>query len=136
MRCSINSGKSSLTLSLLRLIELDSGSIVIDGVDITRLSHEYVRARLVALPQQAFIMDGSVRFNVDPFGTAAEADIIEALQIVQLWSKIEKKGGLETLVDDSLLSLGEGQLLVFARAILKGNASRSKVLILDEFTSR
>lgn len=90
----------------------------------------------MALPQQAFIMDGSVRFNVDPFGTASEENIIEALRTVQLWSKIEKKGGLDTLVDDSLLSLGEGQLLVFARAMLKGNATQSKVLILDEFTSR
>jgi ATP-binding cassette subfamily C (CFTR/MRP) protein 1 len=118
------------------LIDLDSGSIVIDGVDLTSLSHEYVRSRLVALPQQAFIMEGSVRFNVDPFGTASEADIIETLRTVQLWSKIEKKGGLDTLVDDNLLSLGEGQLLVFARAVLKGSASQGKVLILDEFTSR
>ncbi len=136
VQCSVNSGKSPLTLSLLRLINLDIGSIVTDGVDLTRLPHEYVRTKVVALPQQAFIMDAFVRLNVDPFGTASEADTTEALRIVQLWSGIEKKGCLDTLVDDSLLSLGEGQRLVFARAILKGSASQSKLLTLDEFTGR
>ncbi|KAH6995503.1 ABC transporter [Ilyonectria sp. MPI-CAGE-AT-0026] len=125
------SGKSSLTLCLLRLMDLDSGSIAIDGVNLTRLSHEYVRNKLVALPQQVFIMDASVRLNADPSETVGDEEIISALQRVQLWPKIEKRGGLDTVVDDNFFSQGEGQLLVFARAMLR----KSKVLILDEFTS-
>ncbi|KAF7552267.1 hypothetical protein G7Z17_g4442 [Cylindrodendrum hubeiense] len=124
-------GKSSLTLCLLRLMDLDSGSIVIDGVNLTKLSHEYVRNKLVALPQQVFIMDASVRLNADPSEAVDDEEIIAALKRVQLWPKIEKRGGLDTVVDDNFFSQGEGQLLVFARAMLR----KSKVLILDEFTS-
>ncbi|KAF5511663.1 ABC transporter atnG [Colletotrichum siamense] len=125
------SGKSSIVLSLLRMLDLDSGSITIDGVDLSTLPHEYVRSHLVAVPQESYIFDGSVRLNIDPSGTVPDSDVVEALEKVKLWGKIEERGGLDALIDDKFFSQGEAQLLVFARAMLR----KGKVLILDEITS-
>ncbi|KAJ3955412.1 hypothetical protein N0V92_008076 [Colletotrichum tropicale] len=126
------SGKSSIVLSLLRMIDLDGGSIVIDGIDLSTLPHEYVRSHLVAVPQESYIFDGSVRLNIDPTEIVPDSDVIEALEKVQLWGKVEERGGLDALIDDKFFSQGEAQLLVFARAMLR----KGKVLILDEITSR
>ncbi|KAI8257462.1 ABC transporter [Colletotrichum sp. SAR 10_77] len=125
------SGKSSIVLSLLRMLDLDGGSIIIDGIDLSTLPHEYVRSHLVAVPQESYIFDGSVRLNIDPTGTVPDSDVVEALDKVQLWGKVEERGGLDALIDDKLFSQGEAQLLVFARAMLR----KGKVLILDEITS-
>ncbi|KAI8290401.1 ABC transporter [Colletotrichum sp. SAR11_57] len=125
------SGKSSIVLSLLRMLDLDSGSITIDGIDLSTLPHEYVRSHLVAMPQESYIFDGSVRLNIDPTGTVPDSDVVEALDKVQLWGKVEERGGLDALIDDKFFSQGEAQLLVFARAMLR----KGKVLILDEITS-
>jgi ATP-binding cassette, subfamily C (CFTR/MRP), member 1 len=125
------SGKSSLGLTILRMLELDRGSISIDGVDISKLPHDFVRKRLVGSPQEAFILDSTVRFNLDPFETQQDAQLIWVLDRLQLWTKIEALGGLEAVLSDGVLSPGEAQLLVLGRAMLR----RSKVLILDEATS-
>lgn len=114
------------------MLNLDGGSISIDGVDLRKLPHEYVRSRLVALPQDSYIFDGTVRLNVDPTKTASDEQILDVLKKVHLWSKVEARGGLEHIIHDDFFSPGESQLLVFARAMLR----TSKILILDEFTSR
>ncbi|KAJ0342874.1 hypothetical protein COL922a_000698 [Colletotrichum nupharicola] len=124
-------GKSSIVLSLLRMLDLDSGSITVDGIDLSTLSHEYVRSHLVAVPQESYIFDGSVRLNIDPTETVPDSDVVEALEKVQLWGKVEERGGLDALIDDKFFSQGEAQLLVFARAMLR----KGRVLILDEITS-
>ncbi|KAJ0369958.1 hypothetical protein COL154_001764 [Colletotrichum chrysophilum] len=121
-----------MLLSLLRMLDLDGGSIIIDGIDLSTLPHEYVRSHLVAVPQESYIFDGSVRLNIDPTETVPDSDVIEALEKVQLWGKVEERGGLDSLIDDKFFSQGEAQLLVFARAMLR----KGKVLILDEITSR
>lgn len=126
------SGKSSLTLSLLRLIDLDAGSIVIDGVDIFKLPHEFVRSKIVAVPQEVCLLDGSIRFNLDPSGNASESDMVDALQKVNLWDKLTTRGGMDAIVDEKFFSKGEAQLFVFARAMLR----KPTILILDEFISR
>ncbi|GKT57765.1 ABC multidrug transporter [Colletotrichum tofieldiae] len=125
------SGKSSLILCLLRMMDLDSGSITIDGVDISNLPHEYVRSKLVAVPQESYIFDGTVRLNLDPTETAPDSEVMTVLERVQLWDKVEERGGLDAVIDDKFFSQGEAQLLVFARAMLR----KGKVLILDEITS-
>jgi ABC-type multidrug transport system fused ATPase/permease subunit len=125
------SGKSSLTLALLRMMDLDSGSIIVDGINTKTLPHEYVRKKFVALPQEAYVFDGTVRLNVDPSQTVGDAEIEEALVAVQLWPKVKSRGGLDTVISDDFFSPGEAQLLVFARAMLRN----SRILILDEFTS-
>ncbi|KAK1728546.1 ABC transporter [Colletotrichum acutatum] len=126
-----SSGKSSLILCLLRMMQVDSGTITIDDVDIATLPHEYVRSKIVAVPQEFYIFDGTVRLNLDPGQTASDEIIMAVLKRVQLWDKVEERGGLDAVIDDKFFSQGEAQLLVFARAMLR----KGRVLILDEITS-
>lgn len=77
---------------MLRLIELDSGSIIIDGLDLSTLPREKVRASLIAIPQETFILNDSIRLNIDPSGLISDDDIIAALEKVQLWNVIKSRG--------------------------------------------
>jgi ATP-binding cassette, subfamily C (CFTR/MRP), member 1 len=114
------------------MIDQTGGSILIDSVDIATVPHEHLRSRLVGVPQESYIFDGTLRVNVDPSGEVADEDITNALKQVQLWDKVEQRGGLDTVISDKFFSQGEAQLLMFARAMLR----KSKVLILDEISSR
>ncbi|KAM5453644.1 hypothetical protein McanCB56680_002853 [Microsporum canis] len=125
------SGKSSLLLALLRLLNLDSGSIVIDGYDLKSLPRDLIRNRLVAIPQEPFFLSESVRINADPSGKSSDQAIIEALKKTQIWTVLEKRGGLDTHMKEQPLSRGEQQLFCLARTMLRSG----KVLILDEATS-
>ncbi|KAM0458751.1 hypothetical protein ACHAPV_005740 [Trichoderma viride] len=125
------SGKTSLILSLLKMLEIVEGSISIDGVDISTLSNAEVRSRLNVVSQDPFILPGSIRFNVDPLNHASDEDITQALRRVRLWSIVEEQGGVDEEMDLSSWSAGQKQLLCFARAMVK----RSKILILDEAMS-
>ena len=125
------SGKSSLLSTLLRLLDLDSGSIVIDGQDLSTLPREVVRTRMIAIPQDPFILSESTRLNADPGGKVSDDKIIAALTKVNLWSVIEPRGGLDENMKSQPLSHGQQQLFCLARAMLR----TSKILILDEATS-
>ncbi|KAH8194638.1 hypothetical protein TruAng_011196 [Truncatella angustata] len=85
------SGKSTLLLSLLRLVELKSGSITIDGLDLSTLPREKIRSSLVAIPQDTFVLNDTIRHNIDPSGTVSDDDIIAALEKVQLWNVIKSR---------------------------------------------
>ena len=59
-------GKSTISLSLTRIVELESGSIKIDGIDISKVALKKLREIIPIIPQDATIFTGSLRFNIDP----------------------------------------------------------------------
>merc|ERR1711953_1005449 len=66
------SGKSTLVACLFRLHELESGSVLIDRVDLRGLGLGRMRKRVTVVPQDPVLMQGTVRTNLDPFGKMNE----------------------------------------------------------------
>lgn len=128
----LSSGKSSLLLTILRMLELGEGSITIDGHDISKVPREDLRKRLNTLPQEPFFLHGSVRENIDPLQISTDERIVETLRSVQLWEMLESRGGLDAMMSEDALSHGQRQLFCLARAI----ARPGNIVIIDEATSR
>ncbi|KLP16708.1 multidrug resistance-associated protein [Fusarium fujikuroi] len=78
------SGKSSIFLALLRLLDSTSGSIIIDEIALSSVPRETIRCRLITLTQDQFVLPGTVRHNVDPLGIYSDVEIKEALRLVEL----------------------------------------------------
>ena len=128
-------GKSTLAKLMARLYDPQSGSVSFGGVDLRQASMEDLRRRIVVIPQEGFLFDGSVRDNLliaKP--TATESELLRALDNIGLRERFEAlPEGLDTQVRErgSRLSAGERQLVALSRAALVDPA----VLVLDEATS-
>jgi ATP-binding cassette subfamily C (CFTR/MRP) protein 1 len=129
----IISGKSSLLSTLLRSLDLEDGTIFIDGIDIATVSRSLIRTRLIAVPQDGFILPGTVRFNADPSTLISDGEIIKAMTKVHLWPTLSSRGGLDAEMSKEPLSHGQQQLFCLGRALLR--KEKAKILILDEATS-
>ncbi|KAF4592615.1 ABC transporter [Ophiocordyceps camponoti-floridani] len=125
------SGKSSLIATLLRMLEVESGTITIDGIDISTIPRQEVRSRLNTVPQDPFFLHGSVRENVDPLELADDERIKEVLRTLNLWGIFEKDDGLDEEVTPESLSHGQRQLFCLARSMIK----TGKIVVMDEATS-
>jgi ATP-binding cassette subfamily C (CFTR/MRP) protein 1 len=118
-------------------VDPSDGEILIDGVNIGDVPRNVVRERLICLPQDALIFPGTFRFNLDPQSRVSEdASLVEVLMRVGLWTLVEKRGGLDGVLETGSLSHGEQQLLALGRAILRKQVVAGRcILILDEATS-
>ena len=128
-------GKSTLAKLMARLYDPQDGSVSFGGVNLRDASMEDLRGRIVVIPQEGFLFDGSVRDNLliaKP--DATEAELLAALDRLGLRERFEAlPEGLDTEVRErgSRLSAGERQLVALSRAALVDPA----VLVLDEATS-
>ena len=84
-------GKSSLTLSLFRIIEASDGKIFIDGIDISKLGLHSLRSRLTIIPQDPVLFSGNLRLNLDPFDLHTDEDIWRALEHAHLKAFVQSK---------------------------------------------
>ncbi|KAI7932977.1 hypothetical protein MJO28_017890, partial [Puccinia striiformis f. sp. tritici] len=132
-------GKSSLMLALFRTVELESGSIRIDGLNIKEIGLDRLRRSISIIPQDAVLFEGTIRTNLDPFDEYDDQSLWDALSRSGLNQKNDapegntQRYGLDSVIEDEgvNLSVGERNLVSLARALVKN----SKIIVLDEATA-
>ena len=128
-------GKTTVTNVLSRFYEISGGRVCIDGYDIRKVTIKSLREQLGVVPQEPFLFQGSIAYNI-AFGRpdAGREDIIAAAKAANAHEFIERlPDGYDTeiLENSANVSLGQRQLICLARVIL----AAPRVLILDEATS-
>ena len=129
------SGKSTLSRLLLRFADLDSGRILIDEQDISKITQDDLRSNIAYVPQEPILFHRSLIENIR-YGRedAAVAEVYKAARLAHAADFIKSlPEGYQTLVGERGIKLsgGEKQRVAIARAML----SRAPILILDEATS-
>ncbi|KAJ3809549.1 P-loop containing nucleoside triphosphate hydrolase protein [Lentinula aff. lateritia] len=127
------SGKSTVLLALLRALHVE-GEILIDGKNIMNISRRRLRKGMTMVGQEPFLLDGTIRENLDITGCKSDDDVWAAIESAQLKPAITKlSGGIDHQIQSisPILSPGQIQLLALARSLLSGK----KIILLDEATA-
>lgn len=128
-------GKTTLVNLLMRFYDVDSGRILVDGIDITTVSRESLRSRIGMVLQDTWLFDGTIAENI-AYGRpdASPDEVVQAAKAAYVDRFVHTlPDGYDTRVSGGggNISAGEKQLITIARAFL----ARPRLLILDEATS-
>ena len=129
------SGKSTIVNLISRFYDVQSGKVLIDGIDVKKVSIESLRKQMGIMTQDNFLFSGTIKDNIR-YGRldATDEEIIAAAKAVNAHDfimNLEKGYDTELSERGGGLSIGQKQLLAFARTMV----SMPKILILDEATS-
>jgi ABC-type multidrug transport system fused ATPase/permease subunit len=127
-------GKSTLTTVLMRLVDPDSGSVTLDGVDVRDLARDQIPTHAALVPQGTFVFEDTVRDNITLGRPVDDDQVWAALRLARADGFVrELDGGLDARLGEkgTTLSGGQRQRLALARAVVR----RPRLLIMDDATS-